>query len=101
MKAGEKSDSVTRSPEGIIAEAHLFDGVKRGLGIFLLLTVPVWLLVTRLVPEAGAQLAWLACYGILAMLWMVWRIRHLLAAWEAQQAGQASDGDRVSDGNAD
>ncbi len=101
MKTGEKSDSVTRSPEGIIADTHLFDGVKRGLGVFLLLAVPVWLLVARLVPETGTQLAWLAGYGILAMLWMVWRIRRLLAAWEAHQTGHRPDGSRVSDGNTD
>jgi len=47
--------------------------------VLLLLAVPVWILVVKLVAGDSRQLLYLVAYGSLAALWLVLRVRHVMA----------------------
>lgn len=91
MNEREKADSVTRSRAGITADARLFEGARLRLGAIVVLTVPVWLLVNRLVAGPGAQLLSLAAYGLLGMAWIVWHAWRELSACAARQRAGDTD----------
>lgn len=55
------------------------NAVKYDLGIFLLLILPVWALVERLVVDVDHQFLYLLSYSVLAALWLVVRTRRAVA----------------------
>lgn len=55
-----------------------FNGVKLGLVLLLLGGVLLIVVLTRLAPPVGVQLAVLASYGLGGMVWAVVRIRRIL-----------------------
>jgi hypothetical protein len=67
-----------------------FNAVKFELGVLLLLAIPVWLLVVKQVSGDGRQLLYLLAYGGLAALWLVVRIRFVMAA--EVKSGKDKDG---------
>jgi len=76
----EKSrHSVTGKRRFVTVAPSPFNAVKYELGVLLFLAVPVWILVVKLVAGDGRQLLWLLAYGGLAALWLVVRVRRVLA----------------------
>lgn len=55
------------------------NAVKYDLGIFILLIIPVWALVERLVLDVDRQFLYLLAYSALAALWLVVRIKRAVA----------------------
>ena len=55
------------------------NAVKYDLGLFILLILPVWALIERLVEHADRQLLALLGYSAFAALWLMVRIRLALA----------------------
>lgn len=72
--------SVTGKRRFVTVAPSPFNAVKYELGVLLFLAVPVWILVVKLVVGDGRQLLCLLAYGALAALWLVLRVRHVLAA---------------------
>lgn len=73
----ESGDSVARNARAGTA-ADPLRGVKLELGLIILLAVVAWLLVERLLENWWQQVAALAAYGLLGMLWLVLRARAVL-----------------------
>jgi hypothetical protein len=82
--------SVTGKRRNVTVAPSPFNAVKFELGVLLLLAVPVWILVVRLVAGDGRQLLYLIAYGTLAALWLVVRIRFVMAA--EVKSGKGEDG---------
>ena len=74
------SHSVTGKRRLVTVAPSPFNAVKYELGVLLLLIIPVWILVEKLVVGAGQQLLYLLAYSGLASLWLVLRIRHVMNA---------------------
>jgi len=55
------------------------NAVKYDLGIFILLILPVWALVERLVLDVDQQFLYLLAYSSLSALWLTVRIRRAVA----------------------
>ncbi|MDH5182345.1 MAG: hypothetical protein OEX12_00515 [Gammaproteobacteria bacterium] len=55
------------------------NAVKYDLGIFILLILPVWALVERLVLDVDHQFLYLLAYSALAALWLIVRIQRAMA----------------------
>jgi len=55
------------------------NAVKYDLGIFILLILPVWALVERLVVDVDQQFLYLLAYSAFAAVWLVIRIQRAVA----------------------
>ena len=80
MGEENSSHSVTGKRRVVTVAPSPFNAVKYELGVLLLLAIPVWILVEKLVAGAGRQLLYLVAYSGLASLWLVLRIRYVMNA---------------------
>jgi hypothetical protein len=80
--------SVTGKRRFVTVAPSPFNAVKYELGVLLLLIIPVWILVEKLVAGDGRQLLYLAGYSGLAALWLVLRIRFVMAAEVKSKKGK-------------
>lgn len=75
----------TDNSKGFGVEASPFNGVKLQLGIILVLGLLLWLAADSITADADAQLGLLVGYGILGMLYLIYRTRQVLRQHTAQQ----------------
>ncbi len=69
--------SVTQTRGGFTVAASPFNPVKLDLGIISVVAVVVWFAHTRVTEAPLGQLLILLSYGLLAMAWLVWRVRRI------------------------
>ena len=77
MAHSEGDASLSRQRRGFTVKASPFNGVKFDLAIILVLGFLLFMVHDHLVTGELAQLAVLAGYGIVAMLWLLVRTRRV------------------------
>lgn len=80
-----KDASLTTSRRGFSIAPSPFNGVKFELGVVLVLGVLLLLIQGRLSDSLLVQSLILGGYGVLGMLWILWRTHQVLRRLEAQQ----------------
>lgn len=88
MNEDKNRHSVTGKRRRVTVAPSPFNAVKYELGVLLILAIPVGLLIIKLVAGDGRQLLYLLAYGALAALWLVFRVRRVLACELGSQKGQ-------------
>jgi len=73
--------------KGFGVAASPFNRVKLELGVIFALGLLLWLAADSITASLAEQLLLLGGYGLLGMLWLVWRTRRLLARHARPEQG--------------
>jgi len=79
-----KSRSIPENKSGFTVAASPLNPVKLELGIVLILGFVLFLVVSYLVESPLAQFGILIAYGLLSMLWIIYRVKSLITALEKE-----------------
>jgi len=75
-----KSDSVPETKSSFTVAASPFNAVKLELGIVLIVGFFLLLVISSVVDSPFVQLGLLGGYGAISMLWLIFRVRRIVAA---------------------
>ena len=88
MAVKKLNDIVPQKGKGIVVEPSPLNHIKFELGVVLCVALLILLLVPSFVSDLFTQLAILMSCGVMASLWLIWRIRRAVAQLSEQADGE-------------
>lgn len=79
MSEKESRHSVTQRKRRFTVTASPMNAIKLELALICLVAILLWLLQGRIIRDPAAQLLLLGGYGLVAMMWIVFRVRYVLS----------------------
>lgn len=89
MAVKKLNDIVPQKGKGVVVEPSPLNHIKFELGVVLCIALFILLLVPSFISDLFQQLMILSGFGVLASLWLIWRIRRAVA--EIAEQGDGKD----------